>query len=59
MKKKLVAAVAALGANALLFFIYRVLFLRSFTAGLRFGEAMRICWSGLRLDLVLLGNGTV
>jgi phosphoglycerol transferase MdoB-like AlkP superfamily enzyme len=56
MKKKLVVpAVAALGANAVLFFIYRVLFLHSFAAGVGFSEAAGICWSGMRLDLALLG----
>jgi phosphoglycerol transferase MdoB-like AlkP superfamily enzyme len=54
-KNAVVFAVAALAVNATIFFAYRLLFLHYFAAGIGFGEAARLCFSGLRLDLALLG----
>src|SRR4051794_39956183 len=54
-KNAVVFALAALAANAAIFFAYRLLFLHYFASGIGFKEAARLCFSGLRLDLALLG----
>ncbi|HEY0549842.1 MAG TPA: sulfatase-like hydrolase/transferase [Verrucomicrobiae bacterium] len=54
-KNAVVFAIAVLAVNAAIFFAYRLLFLHYFSAGIEFGEAARLCFSGLRLDLALLG----
>jgi phosphoglycerol transferase MdoB-like AlkP superfamily enzyme len=54
-KNAALLAVAVLAVNVTLFSVYRLLFLHYFAAGIGFSEAARLCLSGLRLDLALLG----
>ncbi len=54
-KSAVVFAGAVVAVNAVVFFIYRLLFLHYFAAGIGFKEAAGLCLAGLRLDMALLG----